>query len=245
MAGQWSAVDIAGKPADVFEPPAGKPRFGLIYLHGIGQETLSDRPVYKQLFADLGIGCVVPQGGYSWWSDKPLPEYDAKRTAEKYLINDVVPDLCRRWGLPDRAIGLFGVSMGGQGALRIAFKQPRLFPVVAAIAPAIEYHEYHGQGFSLDMMYESKEQARQDTAILHIHPSDFPPHIYFCCDPDDAEWHRGADRLHEKLSAIGIPHECDLTTRAGGHTWDYYNAVADRVVRFLHNGLDQQSRRLL
>ena len=113
------------------------------------------------------------------------------------------------------------------------------------IAPAIEYHEYHGQGNSLDEMYESKEQARQDTAILHVHPSHFPPHIFFCCDPDDAEWHRGADRLHEKLSALGIAHECDLTTRAGGHTWDYYNAMAGRLVRFLVDGLEHDSRRLL
>jgi S-formylglutathione hydrolase len=140
---------------------------------------------------------------------------------------------------------LFGTSMGGQGALRLAFKHPDLFPTVAAIAPAIEYHEYYGQGNALDEMYESKEQARQDTAILHVHPSHFPPHLFFCCDPADTEWHRGADRLHEKLTALGVGHECDLTTQAGGHSWDYYNAVADRVVRFLHAGLDQESRRLL
>lgn len=243
MSGAWTSVDLAGKPADIFDPP-GQPRFSLIYLHGIGQESLADKPKYTGLFAELGLGCVVPRGGYTWWSHRPLAEYDPSRTAERYIRGDVVPYICQRWAVSQRTVGLFGISMGGQGALRMAFKAPNEFPVVAAISPAIEYHEYYGQGNSLDEMYESKEQARQDTAILHVHPSRFPPHVFFCCDPTD-DWHRGADRLHEKLSALGVPHECDLSTEAGGHTWDYYNVVAERVVRFLVNGLEQESRRLL
>src|SRR3954451_9967854 len=185
MTGTWTAIDVAGKPADVYDPPGAKARHGLIYLHGVGQETLAHRPTYPALFAELGLVCVVPRGGYTWWSDRPLPEYDPARTAEQYLLADVVPYVQQRWLLPDRALGLFGVSMGGQGALRLAFKHPDRFPVVAAVAPAIDYHEYYGQGNSLDQMYESKEHARQDTAVLHVHPSRFPPHIYFCCDPDD------------------------------------------------------------
>jgi S-formylglutathione hydrolase len=243
MSGAWTAVEIAGKAADLFDP-VGKPRFGLIYLHGVGQETLADRKVFSDLFAALQLGCIVPRGGLTWWSDRRLPEYDLERTAEQYVRREIVTYVRQRWSLSDRSIGLFGISMGGQGALRMAFQRPEEFLVVAAISPAIEYYEWYGKGNSLDVMYESKEQARQDTAILHIHPSTVPPHIYFCCDPDD-NWHRGADRLHEKLTALGIAHECDLTTRAGGHTWDYYNAVAPRVVRFLVSGLEQESRRLL
>jgi S-formylglutathione hydrolase len=237
-------VEIEGKPADIFDPPTGRPRFGLIYLHGVGQETLADKPVYTGLFAELGVSCVCPRGGYSWWSDRICADYDPNRTAEDYVVNTVRPFLLQRWALSERSVGLFGISMGGQGALRIAFKYPDVFPVVAGIAPAIDYHEYYGQGLSLDAMYDSKEQCRQDTALMHIDPTRQPPHIFFCCDPDD-DWHRGCDRLHEKLSALGVPRMCDLTTRAGGHTWDYYNAVAGRVVRFLADGLEQESRRLL
>ena len=93
-------------------------------------------------------------------------------------------------------------------------------------------------------MYDSKEQCRQDTAPMHVHPSRYPPHLFFCSDPDDP-WYRGNDRLHEKLAALGVEHECDLETRAGGHSWQYFNHMADRAVRFLYAGLEQQSRRLL
>jgi S-formylglutathione hydrolase len=135
--------------------------------------------------------------------------------------------------------------MGGQGALRLAFKYPESFPVVGAISSAVDYHELYGQGMAIDEMYDSKEQCRQDTATLHIHPSQYPPHIFFCIDPDDTSWYRGNDRLHEKLSALGVPHEIDLTTRAGGHSWDYFNHMAERAVRFVYAGLEQESRRLL
>src|SRR5207249_1498356 len=107
-----------------------------------------------------------------------------------------------------------------------AFKHPQLFPIVAGIAPALDYYEGYGQGYSMDEMYDSKEQCRQDTAIMHVPPSGAPPNIFFCVDPDDSDWYRGNDRLHEKLSALGIEHTCDLTKRAGGHSWYYYNALA-------------------
>jgi S-formylglutathione hydrolase FrmB len=72
-----------------------------------------------------------------------------------------------------------------------------------------------------------------------------PPHIYFAIDPDDDAWVRGNDRLHEKMNALGVEHTADLTTRAGGHSWQYFEHMADPVVRFLVNGLDAESRRLL
>ena len=94
-------------------------------------------------------------------------------------------------------------------------------------------------------MYDSKEQCRQDTAALHIHPSRQPPHLFFCIDPADQQWYRGNDRLHEKLNALGVAHTCDLTTQAGGHSWAYFNSVAERVMKFVFSGLEQESRRLL
>jgi S-formylglutathione hydrolase len=246
MHGIWSRVDIGGKPADVYDLPASvQPRFGILHLHGIGLETLTDRPAFTRLFDELRLVCVCPHGQRSWWGDRICAEFDPRVTPERYLLQSVVPYFRERWGLASRGIGIQGISMGGQGALRLAFKYPDLFPVVAAIAPAIEYYERYGQGTPIDEMYDSKEQCRQDTAPMHVHPSRFPPHIFFCIDPDDVEWYRGNDRLHEKLSALGVPHEIDLTTRAGGHSWDYFNNMAERVERFVSNGLEQESRRLL
>jgi S-formylglutathione hydrolase len=58
-------------------------------------------------------------------------------------------------------------------------------------------------------------------------------------------WHRGNDRLHEKLSALGVPHTIDFETQAGGHTWPYFERMADPALRFLVESLEKESRRLL
>lgn len=246
MNGTWTTVEIAGKQVDIYDLASGsRPRFGALYLHGIGLETLKDNHHYSSLFDELGIACICPYGQRSWWADRICEEFDSTTTAEHHVIKKVLPCFEQRWGLRARSVAIFGISMGGQGALRMAFKHPKLFPVVAGIASALDHYEIYGQGTTLDDMYNSKEQCRQDGALLHIHPSEQPPHIYFSIDPTDEIWHRGNDRLHEKLSALGVRHTCDLTTQAGGHSWDYFNAMADPTIRFMAEGLQQESFRLL
>jgi pimeloyl-ACP methyl ester carboxylesterase len=245
MNGTWSIADIAGKPADVYDPPGERPRFGVLFLHPHARDTLRDNTAYSALLDEHSLACVCPHGARSWWADRVCAEFDPAITPERFLLDSVVPFFDRRWGLKPRALGLLGISMGGQGALRLGFKHPRLFPVVTAVSPAVEYHEYYGMGLPLDEMYDSKEQCRQDTAPMHVHPGDFPPHLFFCIDPGDANWARGAQRLHEKLNALGVPHKIDLATRAGEHTWEYFNHMADPTVRFLANGLERESLRLL
>jgi S-formylglutathione hydrolase len=245
MQGTWTTILIADTPADVYEPASQpRPRLAVLYLHDLDGQTLRDRTSFTRPFDELGLGCVCPHGGLSWWVDRPCSAFDPHITPERYLLDAAVPWFAERWGVEPRGLGLLGIGMGGQGALRLAFKHPRQFAVVAGIASAIDYYELYGRGTPLDELYDSKEQCRQDSAPLHVHPSDYPPHIFFAVDPDDA-WYRGNDRLHEKLSALGIAHEIDFATRAGGHSWTYFDAVADRAVRFIHAGLVQQGRRLL
>jgi esterase/lipase superfamily enzyme len=244
VSGTWTRVDVGGKQADVFEPP-GRPRFGVLHLHGVGLETAAGNAAWTAPLAELNLACVCPHGQRSWWADRVCAEFDPHLTPERHLLDQVLPWFRQRWGLNAGMVGVQGISMGGQAALRLAFKYPDLFPVAAGVSSAIDYYELYGQGTPLDDLYDSKEQCRQDTAPLHVHPTKHPPHVFFCIDPDDVRWLRGNDRLHEKLTALGVPHQIDFTTRAGGHSWDYFNHVADPVVRFVHAGLEQQSRRLL
>src|SRR5262249_8194353 len=126
----WTRTGIAGKDADVYDPPgAAPPRFGVLFLHGVGLETLADNPTYTKLLAELNLACVCPYGGRCWWVARVCPEFDAKLTPERHLLEGVLPFFQQRWGIRPRGVGLLGISMGGQGALRLAFKHPDLFPV--------------------------------------------------------------------------------------------------------------------
>lgn len=244
MNGTWERLDVAGKPADVYEPAGSAARFGVLYLHDAGMTSLRGQTAFTSLFDELHLACISPYGGPCWWVDRVCPAFDPRVSPERHLLDHVLPLFRARWALGPRGVALLGISMGGQGALRLAFKHPLLFPIVAALAPLIEYEEFYGQGTALDELYDSKEQCRQDTAPMHVQPGHAPPHIFFSMDAEDP-WLRGCERLAEKLSALGVAHEADLKTVAGGHTWDYFDHMAPRAVRFLHAGLEQEGRRLL
>jgi len=247
MLGEWTFTPIGAHVADVYRPAglATTPALGLIFLHGAGGESLRGQAAFTRLLDELQLPCVCPWGAQSWWSDRLLPSYHPTQSAMQYLLSDVL-DWCREsWRLGPGRLGLFGISMGGQGALRLAFMHPETFPVVAGIASALEPNQIMDDSATLQEMYNSPEQCRQDAAAMHIQPHQPPSRIYFCCDPDDLLWHRGNDRLHEKLAALGIAHECDLMTRAGGHSWDYFSAMAEPTLQYLYQGLLEQSRRLL
>ena len=121
--------------------------------------------------------------------------------------------------------------MGGQGAHCELLSSIRGdFPVAAAISPAIDYHLRMDEGDeTLSLMYEDREAARQDTATLHVHPLNWPRHVWFCCDPLDVRWHEGAERLPMKMAALGIPFQCDLETSGGGH--DFNTTTTERPRR--------------
>lgn len=244
--GTWSEVNVAGHACEIYEPSQPHPHgYSVLYLHGVHSQRLADKPVFNAQFARHGLRVVCPQTGPSWWTDKIFPEFDTNITTERYVIDQVLPFFAERWNIRPPAIGLLGTSMGGQGALRFAFKHPRTFPVAAALSPAIDYQLRWKDGDeTLPTMYPDPEAARQDTATLHVHPLNWPASIWFACDPVDYRWHESADRLRMKMSALGIPFQCDLETSAGGHSFEYYSHMVPTAIEFLVDKLDAERRKL-
>ena len=243
---EWTEIEIAGHPCDLFTPSRPHPHgFVALYLHGVHLQRLKDHAVWGELFEQHGLRVVAPMTQRSWWTDRICREFDPRRTAERHLLDEVVPWIGRELGSAPPRIGLLGTSMGGQGALRISYKHPQLFPVVAALSPAIDYYQrFYDEDSNVASMYSDPEAARQDSATLHIHPLNWPRHQFFCCDPTDDRWWDSSDRLRMKLYSLGVPHECDLETSGGGHGFAYYNRQAPRAVRFLVERLEQERLRL-
>ncbi len=238
----WTTATIGGKTASVFDPPDGS-SFALLYLHSLAVESPATDPIFTAELVNHRLRCVAPCGGQCWWADRVCPAFDAAFTPERYLLDKVVPWMESTWQLGARALALAGVEMGGQGALRLAFKYPDRFPVGASIAGAVDCQEWYGRGTPIDEMYASRERCRLDTAILHIDAHDWPRHIWFCCGPE-AFAYRGNDRLHEKLAAMGVPHTTDLDTPAQ-HSPDYVKQMIPPMLTFIVEALQKESRRLM
>lgn len=214
----WNVMEIAGTRAAVLEP-AGS-RFAVLWLHGTDEMLPDSNPVLTRLLEKHKLACVAPAGGQSWWLEMPA----------------AVPWMRERW----TRIAVAGIEMGGQGAIRLALQNPTLFRVAAGLGSAIDFHELHGRGTAIDELFPTKERARQATATLHLNPAEWPPHLWFACDPED-QWYRGNDRLHEKLRAYGVPHTADLDSSGS----DYFEAMLAPMLAFLADGLERESRRLM
>ncbi len=245
--GNWSVVNVSGHDADVYEPAQPHPHgYTIVYLHGVHLNRLTDKPAFEREFERHGLRVVCPRTARSWWSDRICTEFDDNVTAERYVVANIADWIRDTWNVAPPRIALLGTSMGGQGALRIAFKHPQQFPIVAAISPAIDFQHRMSEGDeTLGLMYADKEDARQDTATLHVHPLNWPRHTWFACDPIDERWHESADRLRMKLAALGIPHACDLETSGGGHGFEYYSRMAETAVTFLAERLESERLRVV
>ncbi|GAB5440733.1 MAG: hypothetical protein Fues2KO_10820 [Fuerstiella sp.] len=235
--GAWQCTELNGHEVEVFEPnQATAPTACILFLHGHGRVMLSENEVFSSLLAKNNLAAVAPDGGRSWWLDEICSDFSAEHTPHQYLLESVLPFIESRWQITPPAIGLLGISMGGQGVLQLSYRHARTFPNVAAISPAVDFHVLHGHGLPLDEMFRTSEDARQATVVLNLHPLDWPRHQWFCCDPKDVDWFDGCARLGMKLSSSGILHERDLDTSAGGHTWEYFNHMAPAAIEHLVRG---------
>lgn len=249
--GAWRTVDIAEHAASVFEPAEPSPHgYTVLYLHSAGAEDPADDPVFAREFARHGLRAVAPHAPATWWSDRVLEPFDPQQSAERFLLDSVLPWMAGELDAAPPRVALLGISMGGQGGLRLAYKYPDRFPVVAAIAAAIDFHVWLGRppgqpelADEIGRLYRDAEDARQDTATLHVHPLNWPRHQWFATDPED-HWWESADRLAMKLSSLGVLHERDLETSAGGHSWEYFHAMLPTAVDFLFEGLESERLRL-
>jgi hypothetical protein len=246
--GTWEQGVVSGHLCRVFEPGAPSLHgYVVIYLHCSHAASLRGYPAFVRVFERYGLRVIEPVSGLSWWTDRIWPEFDPNISAEAYVLRHVVPFVAERWGSRPPQLALLGVSMGGQGALRMAYKHPDVFPTVAAISPAVDFQKRIDEGVDpgLAMMYRDSEDARQDSALLHIHPLNWPRHQFFCCDPTDVRWHDSAERLRMKLWSLGVPFECDLESVGGGHSFEYASQMAERVVGFIATSLEQERLRVV
>ena len=126
-------------PVSVVLPPGFDPAQSLpllIFLHGGGDDRtqLVDMlPLYNQMFADGTLPPVVAvsfSSGLSFYAGEwenfildELPEWAAKQFNNRTDRDGRV---------------MIGMSMGGYGTLKVAFKHPDRFTAIAAVEPAIE-----------------------------------------------------------------------------------------------------------
>ena len=209
----------------------------LYFLHGLGQneQALIESGGWG-LVDDLrqsgAIGeflIVTPEAGSSFY----INSRDGRRRYEDFFIREFIPAIERRYRAratpASRAIS--GVSMGGYGALRFAFRYPQMFHAVSAHsaaliekAPATLRRGNVRLGFLEEAFGSPPDPAYWERVspftIARASSALGGLKIYFDCGTeDDFGFDDGNRTLSKLLESRGVRHEFHLYP--GGHGWSY------------------------
>lgn len=218
----------------------GKKSFPVVYLlHGYSgnyRDWITKVPAIKQYADQDSLIIVCPDGNYnSWYFDAPM---DSTIRYETFVSKELVSHIDTHYKtIKDRtARGITGLSMGGHGALYLAFKHQDVFGTAGSMSGGVDIRPYPLNWDMQALLGSYKDhpenwEANTDINLVHLLTSKSLA-IIVDCGTDDF-FYKVNIALHEKLLYAGIPH--DFIVRPGGHTWDYWtNAISFQLLFMKH-----------
>lgn len=207
----------------------------LYFLHGLGGDQsflvstggwgMIEDAWEQKKFAEFVL--ITPNGDTSFY----INSKSGRVKYEDFFIREFVPGMEKKFRLTGtrsgRAIG--GVSMGGYGALRFAFKYPKMFVSVAAHMPALLEQLPHGsQNAGFTAFFGTAFGSPVDEAFWKANtPFVFARtanlsglKIYVDCgDQDNYGFDAGVRDLDKLLTARHVPHTIHIYP--GQHDWQF------------------------
>jgi hypothetical protein len=255
--GAWTEQTIDGTCYRLFRPStAHQYGYTIFFLSDEDGSLPLQSTVVERLLEQERLTVVAPVCGPIWSldveTDQGLPrEFLTQRLfpAARQLAIDATSNDTSSVAANNTEcakMALLGHGMGGQALLRVAYDDPDRFPVVAAVEPTIDFHLHVRHGHpQLCQMFADEESARQQTAILHIHPLHWPRHQFFCSDPMNYPWFDGVERLRMKLAASGVPFQCELETTAHTSADPFFLIMAEKAIAHCVDGLERERLRVV
>jgi enterochelin esterase-like enzyme len=239
----YSAKLDRDMPYYIYLPPdygtAGR-RYPVMYmLHGGGGDReewvayglidAADQQIRTGSLSPMII--VLPQGDKGWWTN--YANDDLKWG--DYVINDLVPHIDRTYRtLRNRlARSIGGLSMGGWGALQLAFNHPNVFSVVGAHSPSL----YPEGDEAIAFLGTGEEFAKKDPMSLARTATGLSLQIWLDAGDQDP-WIDRTTALHQTLKDRGIDHFWN--PYSGGHDWHYWEDHVLDYLQFYGHALSHQ-----
>ena len=209
-------------------------RYPVLYmLHGWGgrYDSWLTRSSLRRHAEEHQLIIVTPEGEQGWYTDGA----DGARY-ETYFAEEVVSDVDRRFRTiaHRRGRGVAGYSMGGYGALKLAFRRPELFGFAGSTSGALDAASRSDNESLARVFGEAGSAARFENDLPRL-AREFPeerrgalPYLYLDCGLRD-EWFTVNRDFAATLAARGFAHE--YRQRPGAHVWPYWDAQVRELLR--------------
>lgn len=179
---------------------------------------------------------VCPDGGFSsWYFDSPV---DPTSKYETFISGELVKAIDSKYKtIQDRkGRAITGLSMGGHGALYLAFRHQDIFGAAGSMSGGVDIRPFPNNwdiAKRLGSYAEFPERWEKNTVINMLNlltPSSLA--IIFDCGTEDF-FFRVNENLHQQLLYRNIPH--DFIARPGSHNWAYWNNSVKFQLLFFNN----------
>lgn len=211
--------------------------FPTVYLlNGYGGDYASwtiVQPRLAELADQYGIIIVTADGRDSWYWDSPV---DPRMQMESYIIQDLVPYIDANYPtIPQsdkRAVS--GLSMGGHGALWLAFRHSDVFGNAGCMSGGVDIRPF-AERWKMKLRLGSIEEypERWEThTVINLVPELKNGEVNIIIDCGVSDFFIDVNNnLHKALLENGIEH--DYIVRPGGHSAGYWrNSILYHLLFF-------------
>lgn len=215
-----------------------KKELPVIWLfHGLGDNgsAWARKTNLEQLISTKDWVIIMPDMNRSFYTDMA---YGGKYW--KYLTSELIPQMQTLLPISQKPTDNYvvGNSMGGYGALKLAFSYPEKFAAVAAISPVVylnivpsimpDYQGVFGESGVLDSQNNLLEIAKQASA------KDLARIKLFQIIGDEDFLKEDNDRFHDEItSKLAI--ETKYQVLPGNHDWIFWNEAIKKVLEWLNH----------
>lgn len=177
---------------------------------------------------------VCPDGNVtSWYLDSPV---NKAWKYETYITKELIPFIDEHYKtVKDRkGRAITGLSMGGHGALYLAFRHQELFGAAGSMSGGVDIRPFPKSWKieeKLGSYAQNPENWEANTVINLVHlltPGSLS--LIIDCGTDDF-FYKVNVNLHEKLLERNIAH--DFISRPGNHSWPYWQNAVNYQLLFM------------
>lgn len=186
-------------------------------------------PGYADLYETI---IVCPDGNFgSWYFDSPV---DKDWKYETYVSGELVAWVDEHYSTIKKNTGraITGLSMGGHGALFLAFRHQNVFGAAGSMSGGVDIRPFPLNWDIAKRLgsYSSQPKNWDDYSVINLTHLLTNNSLALIIDCGTGDFFYGVNKsLHEKLEERNINH--DFISRPGVHNWDYWdNAIGYQLL---------------